>query len=182
MKKAKAAHDKWARQEENRALWTRNKYSKQNPADSASNLRVVQTAKAPQKKMTDLSPAQHKEVAEILQKDPEHRGRLDAINAQADPTTFPTDWKERCAFEEMQKRKYKDAVQLPIGAKASGASRNDDVWEPARSSTYISCSSGVTQPAGTKIPSVIFEPVVQGVLGKLMHDVEKCGKGTSQEF
>ena len=82
----------------------------------------------------------------------------------------------------MQKRKYKDVLQPAIGAKASGASRNDDVWEPARSSTYISCSSGVTQPAGVEIPSNISEPLVQGVLEKLMHDVEKCGKGTSQEF
>ena len=71
----------------------------------------------------------------------------------------------------MQKRKYKDVSQPAIGAKASGASRNDDVWEPARSSTHISCSSGVTQPAGVEVPSNVSEQLVQGVLDKLMRDV-----------
>ena len=82
----------------------------------------------------------------------------------------------------MQKRKYKDVLQPAIGAKASGASRNDDVWEPARSSTYISCSSGVTQPAGTKIPSDISDPLVQGVLENLMHDVENVVKAHRKSF
>ena len=72
----------------------------------------------------------------------------------------------------MQKRKYRDVLQPAKGARASGASRNSDVSQPACSSTYISCSSGVTQPAGTKIPSNISHPRVQGVLENLMHDVE----------
>ena len=71
----------------------------------------------------------------------------------------------------MQKRKYRDVLQPAIGARASGASRNSDVSQPARSSTYISCSSGVTQPAGVEVPSNVSEQLVQGVLDKLMRDV-----------
>ena len=67
----------------------------------------------------------------------------------------------------MQQRKYRDVLQPAIGARASGASRNSDVSQPARSSTYISRSSGVTQPAGVEIPSKISEPLVQGVLEKI---------------